>query len=57
MLSRILLVISISLIIYSCSKENTIYSPSDKIDPYTLYKEGIESFEKNDFFFASKKIF
>ncbi len=55
MLSRILLVISISLIIYSCSKENTIYSPSDKIDPYTLYKEGLESFEKNDFFFASKK--
>ena len=55
MLSRILLVISISLIIYSCSKENTVYSPSDKIDPYTLYKEGLESFEKNDFFFASKK--
>ena len=46
MLSRILLVISISLIIYSCSKENTVYSPSDKIDPYTLYKEGLESFEK-----------
>ncbi len=55
MLSRILLVIGISLIIYSCSKENTVYSPSDKIDPYTLYKEGLESFEKNDFFFASKK--
>ena len=55
MLSRILLVISITLIIYSCSKENTIYSPTDKINPYTLYKEGMESFEKNDFFFASKK--
>ena len=55
MLSRILLVISITLIIYSCSKENTIYSPTDKINPYTLYKEGLESFEKNDFFFASKK--
>tara|TARA_X000000950_G_scaffold253769_1_gene317009 strand:- start:1088 stop:1843 length:756 start_codon:yes stop_codon:yes gene_type:complete len=32
-----------------------IYEISDTKDPYSLYKEGYEAFEKNDFFFASKK--
>ena len=26
-----------------------------KVDPYLIYKEGLEAFEKNDFFFAQKK--
>ena len=43
--------------LYSCSKNNekVIYEPKEKISPFQLYKEGIESFEKNDYFFASKK--
>jgi outer membrane protein assembly factor BamD len=44
------------LIIFSCSKKDElIYEPSKKLDPYVLYKEGQKAFEKNDFFFASKK--
>ncbi len=39
----------------SCSKEEAIYKPSEKIDPYVTYKEGLEAFKENDFFFASKK--
>lgn len=39
----------------SCSKEKVAYEPKAKIDPYSVYKEGIDAFEKNDFFYASKK--
>tara|TARA_Y100000389_G_scaffold195247_1_gene226401 strand:- start:2697 stop:3503 length:807 start_codon:yes stop_codon:yes gene_type:complete len=43
------------LILNSCSKDEAIYQPSEKISPYVLYKEGLEAFEENDFFYASKK--
>ena len=43
------------LILFSCTKEDVIYKPTEKVDPYVLYKEGLEAFEKNDFFYASKK--
>ena len=39
----------------SCSKEKIVYEPTTKIDPYLIYKEGIEALEKNDYFYASKK--
>ena len=49
----------ILLIIFSfsaCSKnKDLVYENSKKVNPYTLYKEGLESFEKKDYFFASKK--
>ena len=38
-----------------CSKDENIYQPSIKLDPYKSYNEGLEAFEKNQFFFASKK--
>jgi outer membrane protein assembly factor BamD len=41
--------------LFSCSKEEVIYTPSSKVDPYILYKEGLDAFERNDFFFAEKK--
>ena len=50
--------LSIFLIIFtfSCSKEDkSIYTPSTKVDPYKIYKEGLDAFETNDFFLASKK--
>ena len=39
----------------SCNKKEVIYEPSNKVDPYVLYKEGLDAFKKNDFFFANKK--
>ena len=44
-------------ILNSCTgkKEELIDQPSEKDNPYELYKEGLEAFEKNDFFFANKK--
>ena len=57
MLTRLLIVIFFSLLLYSCSnkKDEAIYLPTDQSNPYTLYKEGLDAFEKNDYFFAEKK--
>ena len=43
------------LLVFSCSKKEPDYVPQDLKDPYVLYEEGFEAFEKNDFFFANKK--
>ena len=57
MFSKFALVITLFLLTLSCSgaKKDVIYEPSSKLNPYDLYKEGIEAFEINDYFFASKK--
>ena len=55
MLLRILISISLVLIVSSCSKDDEVYQASEKVNPYNLYKEGLDAFENNDFFFASKK--
>ena len=55
MLSRIFIFFTLFIFLYSCSKDEQIYQPSTLIDPYELYKDGIDAFENNDFFFASKK--
>ena len=39
----------------TCSKDQIQYKPTEKVNPYNVYKEGLEAFEKNDFFFANKK--
>ena len=31
--------------------------PTEKVDPYSVYKIAYEAFEKGDYFFASKKFF
>ena len=53
---RVLLILIIIFSLISCSKKDKeVYIPSAKVNPYTLYQEGLDAFEKNDFFFASKK--
>ncbi len=53
---RIFKSILIIFFLFSCSKKDElIYKPSDKKNPYLLYEEAINAFDKNDFFFASKK--
>tara|TARA_B100000575_G_scaffold292537_1_gene301226 strand:- start:1813 stop:2634 length:822 start_codon:yes stop_codon:yes gene_type:complete len=47
-------IVSITFLI-SCSKENLEYKATPKKNPYTLYREAYEAFEKGDFFFAQKK--
>ncbi len=56
MLLRFLFAICVVLSLFSCNKKkDSVYKPIDKTNPYVLYKEGMEAFEKNDFFFANKK--
>ena len=44
------------LSLYSCQKkEELVYVPIDQVDPVEIYKEGLAAFNRNDFFFASKK--
>ena len=55
MQSSLITVIILALSLFSCSKNEPIYQPTEKTNPYTLYQEGYVAFEKNDFFFANKK--
>ena len=56
MIFRLTLAFLISLIVLSCSKDTkVVYQQSEKLDPFVIYKEGLEAFEINDFFYASKK--
>ena len=56
MLSRVFFVLVLIVLLSSCSKKDALeYEPSDQVDPYVLYKEGLEAFENNDYFFANKK--
>jgi len=56
MFLRIFLVLSLIITFISCTKnEKPIYESVVKVDPYDLYQEGLDSFKKNDFFYASKK--
>ena len=52
---RILFVLSCIFLLYSCSKDKVIYEPSNKVDPYITYKEGLDAFNENNFFYANKK--
>ena len=53
---RFVIIFILSLNLYSCSKNNDkLYETSKQVNAYDLYKEGMEAFEKNDFFFANKK--
>ena len=53
---RIFLLIIISLALIACSKKDEpIYIPSEKVDAFKIYNEGLNAMEKNDYFFANKK--
>jgi len=47
-------IVSIILLI-SCSKETPDYQVKPKEDPYKIYNEAYEAFEKGDYFYAQKK--
>ena len=55
MLQRIFLIFVLVLSLNSCSKKDIEYEPKDKVNPYKLYQEGFEAFEKGDYFYAEKK--
>ncbi len=57
MLFRIFLIaISLNLTFLGCSKKNDlIYEASEIKDPFKSYQEALESFNRRDYFFASKK--
>ena len=56
MLQKIILVFLIIFSLSSCSKEKDLgYKPQDKVDPFQIYREGYEAFERGDYFFAQKK--
>ncbi len=52
---RLILIISFAMLIFSCAKNDQLYKPTSKINPYDTYKEGLKAFNENQFFFASKK--
>ena len=53
---RIFLLIIISLALIACSKKDEpIYIPSEKVDAFKIYNEGLKAMENNDYFFANKK--
>ena len=49
MIIRLIIVIVLIFSLISCSKKEPIYVVEDKIDPYQIYAEGINAFNKNDF--------
>lgn len=56
MFQRIALALLLIFSLLSCSKNKEIeYESQNKIDPYNVYKEGYEAFERGDYFFANKK--
>lgn len=55
MVIRIIIILSFILFFSSCSKDEIIYKPSEQIDPFKVYSEGLEAFNQNDFFYANKK--
>ena len=55
MVYRIISILAVILFLSSCSKEKIIYEPTKELDPFEIYGEAYDAFEKNDFFYASKK--
>ena len=55
MLARIFFTFILTVFVLSCSKDEVDYIASQKVDPYKSYSEGIQAFERNNFFFANKK--
>ena len=49
MVRRLFLIFIFLTSIQSCSKEEKLYEPTVKQDPYKLYKEALDAFDKNDF--------
>lgn len=57
MFFRLFLTFLLIIVLNACSKNNNLeYDTSkNKINPFTIYNEGLEAFKENDFFYASEK--
>ena len=55
MFLRFVLIVGIVISLISCLKKENIYKPTEIVDPFQLYKEGLEAFDKRQYFFAEKK--
>ena len=57
MFLRKVIYLGLFFFIIACSKqEEPLYKPTAKVDPFKVYEEGLNAFEKNDFFLCKKKI-
>ena len=56
-LKKILYLLFLTFTLFACSKKEPEYIPTEKVDPYLLYEEAYDAFEKGEYFFASKKFF
>ena len=50
-----IILIFISILLISCSKQESPYEIKQKEDPYKIYEEAYNAFEKGDYFYAQKK--
>ena len=56
MTKKVFLFFILVFFLSTCSKkENLEYEKSKRIDPYLIYEEALEAFNKKNYFFASKK--
>ena len=56
MFHKIIFIILITSILSSCGgNKESEYVPQEKVDPYKIYEEGLESFKRADYFYANKK--
>ena len=55
MFKKLTLVILALFCLISCSGKKTVDLEDQKKDPYKIYQEGFDAFEKGDYFFANKK--
>ena len=55
MCRKLIILISILFITSNCSKDELAYEIKDQVDPYKLYEEAYNAFEKGDYFYADKK--
>ena len=55
MFQKTVLVFLILLLFNSCNKKEVGYELKEKNDPYVLYQQGLDSFDRGDYFFAEKK--
>ncbi len=56
MYQKIFLVLLIIFTSFSCSKKDELlYETKDRVDPFKLYQDGLDNFEKGNYFFAEKK--
>ena len=55
MYQKVIIILITVLLTYSCSKENVELESANKKEPFQIYKEAYEGFERGDYFYASKK--